>query len=447
MQALRQVRPGSTGTNLNDAMLLAADMIVNEKGRLVVISDFSGQDITYAQKTIEAKNIPVEYRQVGEAGKPIDNAGIIEAAVEENNVRFSVKNYNDAPKDVVIRILHGDSEKSINRTIRPGSRELFVVPDLDGTATVSLGPQDELPADDTLYISMPGPASRRVLLLTDSVKKGPVSIAFNSIPGLTVHEVPFIRAPRKMDYALVVLYNYTSDSLLPGTLDDLRTYVDEGGTLVFVADDGLQSMDTRGLLPVEVSGMAGPSRFEVKKTGLTEGVDLGISRYLKGELKEGAAGLAAAPEGPILAYWNTGKGKVIYLGINERWGDFHLDTSYPIFWLKLLEFANPGGEELNFKTGTLLRTDAERPGPDSTVRTGDLYLDEAGFYKIGDRTIAANLLDEKESDISIRKIDHPGNEKAFGESKEKIHPNTVLSLIAIILVALELYYLKQRGDL
>jgi len=75
---LRAQSPGSTGTDLSEAMLLASEIAGGSETKIAVISDFSGQDTTFAQKILEAKNISVDYWHVGGTGK---NAGIVEASV------------------------------------------------------------------------------------------------------------------------------------------------------------------------------------------------------------------------------------------------------------------------------------------------------------------------------------------------------------------------------
>ena len=445
---LKEQKTASTGTDLNEAMMLAAQMLERNNGRLVVISDFSGQDIIYARKTIEARNIPVEYRQVGTGGS---NAGIIEASMGNGYVKFAVKNYGAFEKTINIGL--GDT---ISQTlvIKPGSKGFFNIPVHPGKNTIFLEPQDDLQADNFLYVSMPELMKRKTLILSDKVEKNPVSIALNSIPDVQVDEETFLRAPRKPDHSIVILYNYTKDSLLPGTIDDLRNFAEEGGMLVFEAEDDLEFMDTKGLLPVEVSGRAKPSSFKVAKTDITEGLEFGISGYLNATLKDGAVALTWAPEGPVIAYWNLGRGKVVYIGMNDLWGDFHLQVSYPIFWYRLLGSEDPAIEEQNFKTGTIIPLGISKTiaAPHGNIETSDLYLGDAGFYTFGERTVAANLLDEKESDISIenvlsKDIENRDVEKTFSTKVEKLHLDVLFSFIAIILLAFELYYLKRRGDI
>lgn len=446
VDGLRGLKPEATGTDLNEAIMFALDLIGKKTCSLVIISDFSGQDISGVQKIIESGNIPVEYRQIGIGGS---NLGIIDASIEDNSVGFVVRNYNDIPVDALIKIMNGDSIKTIKRTIKPESRDFFKVA-APGTTRISLEPDDDFSLDNMLYISRQDQKNKRILLLSDSPGKSrSISKAFESIPALEIDKVSFDRAPRNLDYGMVVLYDYTGSSFLPGTMEDIEEYVRNGGTVVFEAAGDLPFIDAKELLPVNVSGFAKPSRIDVKSSVLTNEIDFGLSKYLKGTIKEGAVELAFAKEGPILAYHNIGKGKVVYIGTNEDWGDFHLKTSYPIFWYRLLEFQDPSAGELNFKSGTLLPLDSEKSinGPHLSIRTDKLYLGETGFYDIEGKTIASNLLDEKESDISIPVINFTKIPKVSGSSMEKIHLYILLSLLAILLICLELYYLKYRGEI
>lgn len=445
-EKLLGLKPEATGTDLNEAIMFALNLIGNKTSNLVIISDFSGQDISGVQKIIESRNIPAEYRQIGIGG---NNLGIVDASIEDNSLGFVVRNFNDIPVDTIIKIKNGDSVRTINRTIKPESRDFLKVTGINpGTTGISLEPADDFLLDNMLYISMRDTKNKRILLLSDSPGKSrSISRAFEAIPNLDIDKVSFNSAPRNLDYGMVVLYDYTGSSLLPGTMEDIKNYAASGGTVVFEAAIDLQFLDTKELLPVNVSGITKPSQIEVKISGLTKDIDFGISKYLKGTIKEGSVELASAKEGPILAYRFIGKGKVVYIGTNEDWGDFHLRTSYPIFWYRLLEFADKG--ELNFKSGTLLPLDSVKniKGPRLEIRTDKLYLGETGFYDIEGKTIASNLLDEKESDISIPGINFTKTRKVSGSGLEKIHLQTILSLLAILLIGLELYYLKYRGEI
>ena len=193
--------------------------------------------------------------------------GIVDATMEDTSLKFVVRNYDDIPEDTIIKIINGDSVKTITRTIKPDSRDFFTITNINsGTTRISLEPADDFPLDNILYISMPGPKNKRILLLSDSPGKNKsISIAFESIPNLEIDEVSFERAPRKLDYGMVVLYDYTKSSILPGTMEDIKNYAENGGTVVFEAAGDLPFLDTKELLPVNVSGIANPSRIDVKK--------------------------------------------------------------------------------------------------------------------------------------------------------------------------------------
>jgi hypothetical protein len=108
IDGLMWLKPVATGTDLNEAIMFAIDLIGNKTSNMVIISDFSGQDISAVQKIIESRNIPVEYRQIGIGGS---NLGMVDASIEENSLGFFVRNYNNIPEDTIIKIMNGDSEK------------------------------------------------------------------------------------------------------------------------------------------------------------------------------------------------------------------------------------------------------------------------------------------------------------------------------------------------
>ena len=106
---------------------------------------------------------------------------------------------------------------------------------------------------------------------------------------------------------------------------------------------------------------------------------------------------------------------------------------------------------MNMKTVTTLLldhpTDVETPrGMENTNR---IIFDIAGWYRLPDLTIAANLLSEKESDV---------NPKEFvGTTAEEIDLKPVRQLrefeweflllaLALAVVFFELFYIKLRGD-
>lgn len=393
---LEGLRPKPEGTDLNEAIMSAISLMGNEVGNLIIISDFSGQDIDDVQKIIESKNIPVKYFQTGSKGS---NLGIIEASIEDDTLKFVVHNYEDNSRNV------------LDRTIKPESNEFFSMNLKSGVSEISLLPEDDLLTDNILNISAQDTAKKRVLLLSESAGKNkPVSAAFRSIPDLEVDEFSIDLTPRKPDHDMIILFDYEMSSFLPGSMEDLKNYVHNGGVLVFMASDELPSIDTKGLLPVNVSGEAKPSGFNVVPSELTADIDFGVSKYLRGKINDGSIQLVSGKEGPIIAYRDTGDGKVFYVGINDEWGDFHLKASFPIFWYRLLKFIGPESPETDLKN--------------------------------------YNLLDEKESNISIKKIDFTEIEKVSeSKSMEKKHIRPFLSFSAILMVMLELYYLKYRGEL
>lgn len=452
---LDKLRPGATTSNIGDAMLLAKDIIGNGRGRVIVISDFAGEGTNpeFAGKLL-GSNIEVTLRQVGRGG---DNAGITGLELDESEAKFIVKNYMKTSRTMVIDVFLNDRKiDSASKEIPAGTSDFFSISNINqagGIYKISLRQDDDLAVDNTAYISMPEQKTRRVLVLSEG-HKPPAYIAASSMPqAQATLSLPF--TPPVFDHDLVVLENYTASSFLPGTFDDLEAYVENGGTLVVIASDDLPFINM-SLLPVTVSNMSGSSRVRVQMVNeISKDVDFGtVNAHFTAEAKNGSAVIADAEDGsPMLAFWNIGRGKVVYFGINERWGDFQFTPSYPIFWYQLLNWVSDVSpvNEYNFRTGDFLPLGSEQAvrTPTSTITTNNVLFDEAGIYTLKDREIAANMLDEQESDISALRTDiiESSGGGGWGTKMEAMRLDVYIIALVLFLVLYELYFLRRRGEL
>ena len=88
--------------------------------------------------------------------------------------------------------------------------------------------------------------------------------------------------------------------------------------------------------------------------------------------------------------------------------------------------------------------------PSDTIHASTLIFEEDGLYRLPDRTIAVNLLNEKESDINVDKTlgNDPGDFKltSVTETRE-LRFDLPLIIGALVVLFLELLYIKTRGDL
>ena len=463
---LNRIAPGATTASLCDAIILANSMIEDERGAIVVISDFSNTDsasIASSKMLANADGIDVTYKQVG---NDAENIGITYGKLERKGDKYgyicNIKNYMGDKKSIPIEIFrNGKKIITDSVTIPAHSSELFALTDLEPGATViALKQKDSLKIDDRAYIAIPMVAKRKILVVSET-KNPPAKIALNSLPDTECSIVKPPVLPSFDDYDLVVIGNITKTSLLPGTFKDLASFVQSGGSLVILASDDLADIETECLLPVQISGKAGAAVLETRMpTEFTKDIafeDVSVTAHLRSEPANGAiVTVTADDDSPMLAYRKHGSGTVFYSGFGEgdsAWNDFHTRVDYPIFWRQIVDWMSGvrGIEEYNVRTGKTYPLGEEQKitTPSGTVITDNLLFDEVGGYRIGDRDIAANLYDPLESDLSIS----PMSEEARTLKPDLVRAEVekelwaYLIVIVIFLAGFELYYLRARGEL
>ena len=89
--------------------------------------------------------------------------------------------------------------------------------------------------------------------------------------------------------------------------------------------------------------------------------------------------------------------------------------------------------------------------PTSNILTSKLIIDEHGIYELEDKKIAVNLLNEKESDIdkksSIMEQDKKEFKSGTGTKKKEVDFEVYLLTLVLLIILIEIFYIKQRGDL
>jgi len=144
----------------------------------------------------------------------------------------------------------------------------------------------------------------------------------------------------------------------------------------------------------------------------------------------------------------------LYFGILEEGSGFKLSPSYPIFWVKLLEFLvdQESLENLNQKTGeTLILGDVMTvKTPTTWVKQNVVLFEEVGVYEYGGRKVASSMLDGDESNIEPREITGVQTRKVelkpVTEQRE-FNWGIPLLVLVMFLLMIELIYVKSRGDL
>lgn len=444
--------PAYTPTALGEAIILAGEVLGGKEGRVVVISDFlsnEGIDPNSAKAVLEGKNLVVDFINPATKGKK-DNAGIIALEVDEEITTVFVHNFNENQKTVTLNI--NDIRKELN--LAPETTETYSFTTPDSVTKIELRPFDDLDVDNVAYISVPEKKKIKALLISNNAS---VFIK-NALESSQEVEVDIAEPPivPKGDYDLYVVHNVIPSQILPGTFEDIKKAVEDGASIVIGAQPELNQIDFKDLLPVTLDGVGGTAFIQVEQLNrFTKNIEFGgVDKFLYAKKKTSAVSIASAMNSTIITFSQFGKGKTFFYGIMEDANDFKLSPSYPIFWVKLVEFLvnQENIQNLNTKTGeTMLLEDvATIKTPSQKIKQNAFIFDEVGIYEVEDRKIAANMLSEVESDITLRDMVGTSARKVelkpVKEERELSFEIPVIILIMALLV-FELIFIKVRGDI
>ncbi len=462
--ALKKLKAKATSSDLSSAILLGRRMLP-EGGRIVVISDFAswnGDDPAVAKQLAQANGINVEFVTV--SGRT-DNIGIVNGWFEGSDFKIMVRNFNKDPASVGLDVTtDGENILSTSRNINGQSSEYFAISNLrPGKTKISISSNDALPVDNSAYVVIPRQSERNILYITDNANT-PSLVALGLIPFASRKK---IEAKSVTSFSGIV---FVGSPLSQQAVKSLSDYVKGGGNAVMIAYPGMENMD---MLPVEIGPIANKTSLNVvRQSRITEGIDIEkteVKNHIKTTVKTGAVTLLEGGDrSAMLAYWKYGRGIVIYSGLadpqggniydplNDKvWNDFHTNPAYPLFWKQMLEFISGSLDvsEYNAKTGQFIRLPTRQTikTPGDSVTTDLLLLDEVGVYELPDKDVAANLFDEKESNLAGGGISATTASTEIPYNIQIIRApqyfDIYLIIAAIFLVCMELYYLHWRGEL
>lgn len=259
---------------------------------------------------------------------------------------------------------------------------------------------------------------------------------------------------------IIVISNFTSGWLTPLDFKAFREKAEaQGTTIIVTAQEDLIRQDTSGLLPVDLTKLEGSTATSSSVMNqITKDVDFGtVTEHFAATPHNDSIVLASALDGsPMIALHEAGMGKIFYYGIMDDKSDFKFSPSYPIFWNKIVDFAIGAQDINNFnhRTGTVLQLPTEQwvKTPSGNAKGTRILMDEAGLFDVGGVYHTANLLSDRESDIN-RKQDAIKTKSAERYTPEKVTKKKEVSFenylvfAAVVLLVLELLYIKMRGDL
>ncbi len=444
---LDSVGPLDTPTNLVDAMELARS-IVEKDGRIVVVSDFVAKgDILLEKKLVNANNIMVDFAKVGNNGK---NVGIVDLKRIGSTVYVTLRNYDEDNRNVVLKVLNNNAEVlKVDESVQPKSSYVFILENLPlgrNVIEIESNLRDDFPTDNQAYIYIKK-SKYKVLVLCEK-KDSHIRKALLATNLVTIEESYLPIIPNLNDYDIVLVENVSIDLFPPGSFDDIAKFVKNGGNLIVASNNFELLKNLESILPVTVNNKVEEgvvTRAIVNE--ITKDVEFNFkTTYLTATPKNGSITIAKA-ESPVISIWTIGKGKAIYYGISEN-SSFYQKTSYPIFWLKIVEWLESSKIGDSYKTGEVIKLGGVNVEYDSKkFNTDTLLFEKTGFYKIGGEIVSVNLLDPLESDISNSVI--AKTQFSFEEKKKEVKEDlTDLLIVSVILLVIgEIAYLKWRGDI
>jgi len=460
------------------AAITYAERISGAGGSIIVFSDFAGwtgDDPLVAKSLAEYNGVKVEFVGVDEPGN--GNIGFVNGWIDISNGKYNlnlaIKNYNEQNANVQLEIRNGDASQSATLDIPAHTTSAYIVPGLNtgrtevtisggsgGSGSGSGGSGGGLGLDDTAYAFIP-PAAGGSILLVDSRDQTPLRSALGLLSAGVEHSR---QLPQDLfGYDIVILGILNNGSIDWNVLND---FVKGGGTLIAMASSSLVNSNN-DLLPVSITGISNDTKITVVAenplTGSIAFEDIEVVHYIKGTVPDGATVLVeASGGGPILSHWRKGKGTVVYLGLNDitgdnAWSGFNTMPEFPLFWKNMIDWI--GGtdiEQYNVLTGTVTKLPAEQTisCPDgNTVTTNNLWIDQVGFYEIGEQVLAANLYDSKESNVDEVSLDVSSVTSKYIERPQTVSTEGTsdiiiyLILLVFCLVFLELYVIHRRREL
>src|SRR3989344_2946898 len=446
---LSGLTPKATSTKLGEAIILAGETLGSE-GRVIVISDFintAGQDPHIAKSVLESKGLVVDFINTIQGIRK--NVGIIQMDAGNDQTTIYIKNYNDKQEDVAVKL----SSTTERLSIKPLETETYSFKTPSGVTKIELVANDHFDVDDVVYLSAPAGGLAKVLLITNNAS----TFIKNALLAsgdfeVTVTEPPVIPDG---DFDVYVFDSLDMNQVLPGTFEDVREKVDAGATGIVAVQTDSPKIDYKGLLAVKLGEPIEGGFVQIDQLNrFTKNIDFGKTNdVFAAEPTSEQAIIASVNSVPVVTIKPLGSGKLVYFGLPDD-SDFKYSPHFPIFWTELLKFVTSQQDvrNLNLKTGENLILEGEQTikTPSRTFKRSALLLEEAGVYELEDRIVAANLLDEAESNINAGK--EAGTKSTEYELKpvketRQFHWTVWLLAIALFLLVFEVFFVKYRGDL
>ncbi|MBR9700667.1 hypothetical protein GOV11_02275 [Candidatus Woesearchaeota archaeon] len=487
---IQDLEPSDMQGDLPTALTLA-EQYTGTETKVTVISDMvlslieTPQLIEAKLKILRSKGALVEIKTVEAGG---ENVGIIDAQLNTNDatIELKIQNFNDRLEEIKLEV-NGkriDLQQNIlEKRGQPGSLLSVNVPLVHGMSEFELSPKDDFMIDNFYYVSIPTQESVSALMISndDKVHRSRLIPALKAAGDeFTEVVIQYAEPPKVPDlnHNLYILKDVNTQFVLPGVIKGIEQKVSEGAVAIIYAQPDLFNLDFKNILPVEYKSQAQPlaGRQELIVNGslsLMRGLsDIGQAdgdQLLRVKAKNDAIVYASVstndgPE-PVIAAKRIGKGAVIYYGIRDK-QTYDLDPqSYAIIWGRIVDFSLVDPMTLNLPTGAVIPVRGQNVKTPMGKLPGPVLMSKAGVYQLPDRTLVANLYGLSTSlktsteivgvrsesaiaspvEIDIDDISSSGD----GDEKTKVPKDLTnwLIILGLIVMLVELLYVKYRGDI
>ncbi|MFB6223092.1 MAG: BatA domain-containing protein [Haloarcula sp.] len=445
-QTLAQLSPTDAPGDLSGAISQAGS-IAGENARVVVLSDFAGEEWTTAVSTARGQGLSVDLRQFEAGGDA--NVGFIDRRFSGSEVTLSVKNYGESAVTRTVRL--GNSGQEIQ--LGPGDVSTVTLPIPAGGSQARLTPEDDFATDDTVYIAAPEDRAVDVLVLTnDRNQYLTTALSVADRINVTVKQPP---TTIENGYDVILYSNVDPSSLLPGNVESGRDVVDDGGGVAVLAQNDLPERYNDLLLIEPGKTKTSATGIRAEQTRLTSGIDFQPpDEYIAGSLRSGSAHVRLNDGTPLIATAERNGGRVLYYGYIEGQSTFKFNYQYPVFWKRAVYYLADRDPlpSLNHATGQPVRFgNTTVAGPAGPVSGESVTVQRAGFYRSESRQVSASLLDESESNTAVEPLtERSGTAGNLTRTEQRSVPRPLtefLALAGVLLVVGEVGYLRRRGDL
>jgi hypothetical protein len=382
-----------------------------------------------------------------------NNIGIIDVQASDLRTTITVKNFDTQTRQTTACVAGVCKEFSLQE--QESQQWTFSTP--PGVSEILLDTNDAFPIDDRIYIGSEEQNTLDVLVVTNGEwQEHPLSQVLEALDETSVLSIQTtINRPPQLispDHDLIIFSEINPQFVVERTLRDAEKRVREGAASIVVYQEGMFGIPYGSLLPVEYESQAGATAvLNTNTQRQLVGIQYGSTpeHYIVNEAEQSAVLARSSNEDALVTITQLDAGKTMYYGLPAT-ASFSTSPDYPLFWKNTLDILlnRLSASQRTRDTGMTLTSATEMQTPTGESISGTIRLTHTGAYRSEQTTIVANLNNARESAISVSSRN--SQPTALALETENTQPQEYtqeILLLALLLLCVEILYLKYRGDL